>query len=381
MKRKICVVITARASYSRIKTVLYAIEKHPALKLILVVTGSALSEKFGSVADQIISDGFQIDACFYNVLESCNPSDSAKTVALATIELSTFLAHQKPDLVITVADRFETIATAITAAMMNIPLVHLQGGEVSGNIDDKVRNAVTQLADFHLVANKQAKKRVITMGAKAKQVYNTGCPSMDIAFEVARHRDLDFNPFHKYGGVGASFDYTGGYLIVMQHPVSTEYVSAGEQIKQTFEALESQDLPVFWFWPNADPGTDAISKQMRMYREQPIPHPIHFFRNMSPEDFLKLLKNAKCLIGNSSVGIRECSGLGVPVVNIGNRQKGRDRAPNVMDTDHQAGNILTAILYQVQHGSYCPDTLYGQGNSGKYIAEILSKIELEKEYV
>jgi UDP-hydrolysing UDP-N-acetyl-D-glucosamine 2-epimerase len=379
MKRNICVVITARASYSRIKTVLAAIEKHPSLLLTLVVTGSALCDKFGSVADQIIQDGFNIHARFSNILESCSVADSPKTVALAMIELSTFFAQHKPDFVITIADRFETIATATAAAFMNIPLIHLQGGEVSGNIDDKVRNAVTQLADFHFVATDSARKRVIQMGADPKDVFNTGCPSIDIAAEVMQNHTLDFNPFSKYGGVGISFDYSKGYLLVMQHSVTNEHTSADEQIQQTFLAIERQNLPAFWFWPNADAGTDAIAKRMRTYREMHPRTPIHFFKNMSPHDFLKLLQNAKCLIGNSSVGIRESAYMGVPVVNIGNRQMGRERAANVIDTDHDAINIGKAIQQQIDHGYYAPDNLYGTGNSGEDIVKILNTLQPNKQ--
>ncbi|HEV7380488.1 MAG TPA: UDP-N-acetylglucosamine 2-epimerase [Dyadobacter sp.] len=374
MKRNICVVITARASYSRVKTVLTAILEHPDFVLTLVVTGSALSEKFGSVEHQIISDGFLIHARFSNVLESCSESDSAKTVALAMIDLSTYFSIHKPDFVLTIADRFETTATAFTALSMNIPLIHLQGGEVSGNIDDKVRNAITQFADIHFVATENAKQRVLQMGVNPEKVFNTGCPSVDIVFDVLQNPMLDFDPFSKYGGVGNSFDHTNGYLIVMQHSVTNEYLSAGEQIKQTFQAIEKQNLPAFWFWPNADPGTDAIAKQMRSYRERNPCTPVHFFRNMAPADFLKLLKNTKCLVGNSSVGIRESAAMGVPVVNIGNRQMGRERSANVTDTSHQADSILEAIQKQVNHGPYKPDYLYGQGDAGARIVDILATL-------
>ena len=159
--RKICVVITARASYSRIRTVLLAIRQHPDLELQLVITGSALLEKYGSVVTRIESDGFKITARLYNVLEGGNLVVAVKTTALAMIELSTLFENIKPDAVITIADRFETLATAATAAYMNIPLIHIQGGEITGNIDDKVRHAITKLSDIHFVATENAGIRVI----------------------------------------------------------------------------------------------------------------------------------------------------------------------------------------------------------------------------
>ena len=362
MKRKICVVITARASYSRIKTALVAIKAHPLLTLQMVVSGSALSEKYGSVINQIRSDGFDITASFSNVMEGSGTADSVKTVALAMMELSTFFSHNRPDIVITIADRFETTATAVTAAFMNIPLVHTQGGEITGNIDDKVRNAVTQFADYHFVSTYQAAERVISMGANKETVFVTGCPSIDLISEVSNHPEHDFNPLTDYGGVGPSFDINSGYLVVMQHPVTNEYLFSGEQTLQTLRAIEKLAIPTFWFWPNSDPGTEGVSKMIRTYREHHPTANIHFFKSIEPVHFLKLLKNSLCLIGNSSVGIRECASMGVPVVNIGSRQKGRERGRNVMDVSYESDAIMEATEKQITHGHYKPEHIYGNGN-------------------
>ena len=376
MTRKICVVITARPSYSRIKTALTAIVQHPDLELQLVITGSALMDKYGAVINQIKRDGFKITATLSNVLDSGNPADSVKTVGLASIELSTLFEAIQPDIVVTIADRFETMATAIAASYMNIPLAHVQGGEITGNIDDKVRNAITQLSDIHLVSTEAAKQHVIKMGADADQVYKVGCPSIDIALDILRDPIIDFDPFQQYGGVGSAFDIKKGYIIVMQHPVTTEYGMASHQIEQTLIAIENLNLNTFWFWPNPDPGTEAISKQLRTYREMNVNSKIHFFKNMEPVHFLKLLKNAYCLIGNSSVGIRECSLLGVPVVNIGNRQNGREKGNNVLNTDYDFTGIINAVTMQLNHGHYEPDFIYGSGNSGRKIAFALASTSM-----
>ena len=376
MIRKICVVITSRPSYSRIKMALVAIKRHPDLHLQLVVTGSALLEKYGRVIHQIENDGFEIDDKLFNILEGNDPVTSAKTTGLAMIELSTLLARLQPDMVITIADRYETLANAAAAAYINIPLVHIQGGEITGNIDEKVRHAVTQLSDFHFVASENAKARVLRMRDGGNNVYNTGCPSIDIAALVANQQTLDFDPFAEYGGVGPTFDHQKGYLVVMQHPVTNEYQSAQNQILYTCEAIATLGLPTFWFWPNPDSGTEEIAKGLRTFREVNPDLPIHFFKNMEPVHFLKLLKNASCLIGNSSVGIRECAFLGIPVVNIGRRQTGRERGANVIDVDHNVEAISNAITFQIAHGAYQPDFMYGKGNSGEKIASLLATLPL-----
>jgi len=375
-KRKICAVITARPSYSRVKTALQAIKDHPELELQLVVAGSALLDRYGNAVDFIERDGFTINEKVFMVLEGENKTAMAKTTGLGLMELANVFYNLEPDAVLTIADRFETIATSIAAAYQNIPLIHLQGGEVTGNIDEKVRHANTKLADIHFVTSDDAKQRVIKMGEDPDYVYNTGCPSIDLAAEVVKNPSLDFDPFKKYGGVGQQFDYNNGYLVVMQHPVTTEYASAREDVLKTLRVIDELKVPTFWFWPNVDAGADGTSSGIRSYREHHDLEHIHFFKNMEPLDFLKLLKNSSCLIGNSSVGIRECSYLGVPVVNIGTRQNRRLRGNNVIDVMYTEEAIKEAITAQLNAPRNEQETIYGTGESGKQIADILSTIEL-----
>ncbi|HRO07531.1 MAG: UDP-N-acetylglucosamine 2-epimerase (hydrolyzing) [Bacteroidia bacterium] len=375
-KRKICIVVTARPSYSRIKTAIEAVNQHPDLELQLVVTSSALLDRYGTAVNYIEKDGFSISAKVFNVLEGENLTAQAKTTGLGIIELSSVFERLQPDAVVTIADRFETMATAIAACYMNIPLIHIQGGEVTGNIDEKVRHAITKLADLHLVASENAKNRVIKMGEFEDRVINTGCPSIDIAAEVLQEKVLDFNPFEKYGGVGKNINYYTEYIVVMQHPVTTEYTKSRIQIEETLKAIHKINMPTFWFWPNVDAGADGTSKGIRAYREMYNLSNIHFFKNMEPTDFIKLLYFSKCLVGNSSVGIRECSFLGVPVVNIGSRQEGRQRGMNVIDVDYSVDEIYKATQQHLLHGKYNSDYIYGKGNSGKIIANILSSVPL-----
>lgn len=370
-------VITARPSYSRIKTALQAIQSHPELELQLVVAGSALLDRYGTAVDYIEKDGFTINEKVFMVLEGENPTAMAKTTGLAVMELSTVFYNLKPDAVITIADRFETIATSIAASFQNIPLVHIQGGEVTGNIDEKVRHANTKLADLHLVASQDAKERVIKMGENPAMVINTGCPSIDLAKEIIENPDIHFNPVQKYGGVGQADGWENGYIVVMQHPVTTEYTAAKEDILKTLIAIDELQIPTFWFWPNVDAGADGTSNGIRSYREKYNPKNILFFKNMEPNDFLHLIKNSKCLIGNSSVGIRESSYLGVPVVNIGTRQNRRLRGKNVVDVGYDAKEIKTAIENHIHSGNVASESLYGDGESGKRIANVLAEFPLQ----
>ena len=378
-KRKICVVVTARPSYSRIRTALHAIRAHGDLELQLVVAASALLDRYGGAVQAIERDGFDIAERVYMVLEGENLVTSAKSTGIGLSELATVFDNRKPDAVVTIADRYETLATAVAASYMNIPVVHVQGGEVTGSVDEKVRHAVTKLSNLHLVATEGARDRVIRLGEPESTVFVTGCPSIDIAAEVAAKPALDFDPFEKYGGVGPKADLSRGYLVVMQHPVTTEYDEARAQVDETLYAVAGAGLPVLWFWPNVDAGSDGTSKGIRVFREHEKPEQFHLFRNMFPEDFLRLLVNSTAIVGNSSVAIRECAFLGVPAVNVGSRQQGRERGGNVIDVNHDRGAIAAGIKEQMNRGRTPSDHLYGDGNAGSRIAGHLATASLTIE--
>jgi GDP/UDP-N,N'-diacetylbacillosamine 2-epimerase (hydrolysing) len=380
MRRKVCVVVTARPSYSRIKTALKAIQEHPDLELQLVVSASALLERYGSAVRYIEEDGFKIAAQVYMVLEGENLTAMPKTTGLGLLELATVFDNLKPDVVVTIADRYETLATAVAASYMNIPVAHVQGGEVTGSIDEKVRHAVTKLSDLHFVSTPNAAERVIRMGEEVSTVFVTGCPSIDLAASMMSDPTLSFDPFKRYDGVGASFDLSNGYLVVMQHPVTTEYALARKHVFETLCAVRDSKMPALWFWPNVDAGSDGTSGGIRAFRETEHLENIHFFKNMESTDFLRLLYNSKCLVGNSSVGIRECSFLGVPAVNVGSRQSGRDRGKNVLDVGYDRQQIGNAIDQHRYNGRSPQDNLYGDGHAGKRIAQLLadSPLRIEK---
>jgi UDP-hydrolysing UDP-N-acetyl-D-glucosamine 2-epimerase len=313
------------------------------------------------------------------VLEGESPTSMAKTTGLGMLELATVFDNVRPDVVVTVADRYETLATAVAASYMNLALAHVQGGEVSGSIDEKVRHAVTKLADLHFVSTHKAAERVIRMGEEPASVHCTGCPSIDLAAEILDNTALDFDPFTKYGGVGPTFDISKGYAVVMQHPVTTEYQLARQHVTETLHAVREVGVPTLWFWPNVDAGSDGTSSGIRAFREQHAPSNIHFFKNMVPTDFLRLIYNSRCLVGNSSVGIRESSFLGVPVVNAGSRQGGRERGANVLDVGYDRREIAAAMKQQIERGRYARDLTYGDGSAGQRIADLLAELPLKVE--
>lgn len=375
--RTICVVVTARPSYARVRSLLRAIEEHPKLRLRLIVGASAVLERYGAVVDVMRADGFEPDAQVYMVVEGENLVTMAKSTGLGVVELATLFDNYKPDVAVTIADRYETIATAIAASYLNIPVAHVQGGEITGSIDEKVRHAVTKLSNLHFVANGRAARYVTRMGEDPATVMQVGCPSIDVAADVQASPAMDFDPFERYGGVGTQFDLDQPYLVVMQHPNTTEQADALTQMTETIEAIAHVDRPTFWFWPNVDAGSDGSSKALRAFREAGRAKEIYFVKNMTPEDFLRLLMGSACLIGNSSVAIRECSYLGVPAVNVGTRQRGRERGPNVIDVDHDRTAIAEAIETHVAQGHADPALVYGEGNAGQRIADILATVDLQ----
>jgi UDP-hydrolysing UDP-N-acetyl-D-glucosamine 2-epimerase len=294
---------------------------------------------------------------------------------MGIIELATQFENLKPDVVLTVADRFETLSTAIAASYMNIPLAHTQGGEVTGSIDESVRHAITKLAHIHFPATELAAEYLVRMGEDPGTVHWTGCPSIDIV----RQTDLsmDDNLFDRYRGVGPDLDPAKPYIVVLQHPVTTEYGQGFKQISETIEAVHAVGMQTVWLWPNVDAGSDDVSKGLRQFRERNEADKIHFYRNFAVEDYARLINNASCLIGNSSSALREGAYLGVPAVNIGTRQQGRERGPNVHDVGYDRSAIETAIRSQIDHGRYPTSDMFGDGHSGERITDLLASSDIK----
>ena len=376
--RKVCVVVNSRANYGRIKSFLKAVRDHDRLELQLIVGASALLYRFGAAIETIKNDGFTPIAVVHSILEGETPTTMAKSTGLGIVELATHFENLRPDVVLTVADRFETLATAVASSYMNITLAHTQGGEVTGSIDESVRHAITKLAHIHFPATSRAKIFLEKMGEDPKSIFLTGCPAIDILTENDLSLRQDF--FKDYGGVGTEIIEEKPYIIVLQHPVTTEYGSGRYQIEETLKAVEkftkNHNIQAVWLWPNVDAGSDEIAKRLREFRESEPLSKIHFYKNFSPEDYACLLNNCSVIVGNSSSGLREGAFLGVPCVNIGTRQNNRERAENVLDAPHESKKIYDALCRQYKHARYESSDLVGSGNAGKKIAEIISNIDL-----
>ena len=377
-KRKICVVIFSRANYARIKSVLQAVKEHDGLDLQIIVGASAVLWRFGNILETLKEDGFSVTEVVYSIIDGGTPETMAKSTGLSVIELATIFQNIKPDIVLTVADRFETMATAITASYMNIPLAHTQGGEETGSIDESVRHAITKLAHIHFPATSKSAERLLKMGEEPEMVFLTGCPAMDLIVQ----NDCSVIPsgiFEKYGVTSEQLDPSMPFLLVLQHPVTTEYGDGFDQIQQTINAVEKINIPTAWIWPNTDAGTDDVAKGLRVHKEEKRESNINFFLNFTPEDYGVLLANCSCMVGNSSSGIREGALLGTPAVNIGTRQNKRERGDNVIDVGYDSSEIEEAIIYQVEHGKYKPNFIFGSGDSGKQIADILSEVSCDPQ--
>ncbi len=382
-KRKICAVTANRADFSRIETMLREVKAHPDLELQLVVMGSHLLEVTGKTITEIQKKGYTIDRTIYMEVAGNIPTTMAKSVGLAIVELTSVFDQLKPDIVLVPVDRFESLAMGVAASLMNIHVAHTQGGEVTGTIDESIRHALTKLSHLHFVASDQSRERVIKMGEDENYVFNVGCPATDLLLETPALSAAE--SIEKLNETiiktKEKFDPEKPYLLVLQHPVTTEFSNVENQIGETMEALrEFADHQIIMLWPNIDAGSDDISRLIRKYlntTELNTPN-VKIVKHIPSDLFVNLLRNAECLIGNSSSGIREACYTGTPVVNIGSRQSGRERGSNVLDAGYHRTDIALAIRTQLAHGKYEPEYIYGHGDAGKKFAEVCATLELGK---
>lgn len=380
-KRKICFPITSRVHYARQKRLLEMLKKNKNIELQLVAGGSVLLDKYGErFLPAIEKAGFKINDVLYNVIEGGHHVAMARTAGLTALEFSNSLYRLNPDIVLIRGDRFEQLALAMSAAYLNKTIAHIEGGDLSGTIDESVRHAITKLAHIHFVTNEDSRKRVIQMGEHPETVHNVGSLDIEFAASVSKkNRGEVVNT----RGVGPLIDFAKPYIMVMFHPVTTEEKNHANA-EELFKAIDALNMQTIWFWPNSDAGTDEIAKAIRVWRERigSENHHIRFVTDLLPEDFIGLLRGAKCLVGNSSAGIKECSYLGVPVVNIGTRQQNRLRGPNVVDVGYEKKEIKDAILRQLEHGSYASSQIYYQPDTSNRIAKILAntKLYIQKKF-
>ncbi len=379
--KRICVVIGSRANYSSIKSALRAVDQHPELELQLVIGASALLDRYGSVVDLIEADGFRADARVHMLIEGETPVTMAMSTGVGMIELPQIFSRLDPHVVLTIGDRFETMATTLAAAYMNIPVAHTMGGEVTGTIDESIRHAVTKFAHIHFPASRDAAERIEKLGERPETIFQVGCPRIDLVAEVLERDEADVNSHLFDTGVGDRLDLSGPFVVMSQHPVTTEYGEGERQITETLHAVRQIGHPTIVLWPNPDAGSDDIARGLRKWREQGKAENMHFFKNLPVDVYIRLMRRAACLVGNSSSGIREAGFIGTPVVNIGSRQAGREHGDNVVHVDHDRAAIADAMAQQQRNGRWESQSTYGDGRAGMRIADTLAglgAVEVQK---
>jgi UDP-hydrolysing UDP-N-acetyl-D-glucosamine 2-epimerase len=317
------------------------------------------------------ADGFPVDGEIYIELEGSTPATMAKSVGFGITEFASEFQRLKPDLVLLIGDRYEALAAAIAAAYMNVCLVHVQGGEVSGSIDESARHAITKFAQFHFPSTKRSAQYLVRMGERPDSVLGIGCPSSDIARQL--DRKLAHDILHGRGG-GALIDVNRPFLLVIFHPTTTEFGGELPQMEALLAALNDLRQQTAILWPNIDAGSDHVSKAIRRFREHAKPNWLRTLINLPPEEYLKVLANTVCAVGNSSSFVRDAGYFGTPVVLVGNRQDGRETDEHVVRARPTHEEILGAVRHQLTHGRYPPSTLYGDGHVSKRIADGLATL-------
>lgn len=367
-KRNICFIITSHIHYARCRLILKELQRRNDCTLQIVIGASAILPQYGDVPSMMAEDGFTYAAKITMTLAGGTPVAMAKTTGIGITEFATAFENLRPDLVVVRGDRYEVLAAATAATYMNTPVAHIEGGDTTGSIDESVRHAVTKLSHIHLTTNARSTERVCQMGEDPAFVFNVGCPEIE---QLQVHNtSISSDQINRYG-VGDSLDLSKPYIMVIHHPVTTELEQNRKHTELLLSVISTINIQALWFWPNVDAGTDDVSKAIRVFREKGNANHIHFAKYVSSDEFLALLKGCTCLIGNSSAGIKETSFLGIPTVNVGTRQAGRLRGPNVMDVDYDERAIKSALETQLSHGHYPQSDIYFKADCSKRIADIL----------
>ena len=373
-KRSIATIIVDRANYGRLKPVMKEIVAHPKLDLFTICTGTMLLERFGKAVNIVKNDGFDVDDEIFIEIEGSNPNTAAKTLGLSIIEFVNAFNRIKPDIILCIGDRFEMLGAMLAASYQNFCLAHIQGGEVSYSNDEMARHVMTKLANYHFPSTKRAAMYLEMMGEDPKTIFSYGCPVTDVIVG----NDLEPRSNILNGtGVGKPVDLNKDYFLVIFHPISTQYYSKMEQVTELLEALQEIKMPTLWLWANIDPGSDEINRTIRMHREYVDESWLQVVKNFNTVDFQMLLANAKIAIGNSSSFVRDASIIGIPVVLIGDRQKGRETGDNVLHcSDLDKYSIIKCIKTQMSKKRFTPSDLYGKPGVSKKIADVLATVKI-----
>lgn len=366
---KVFVVVERRADYSRFKPILQRMTADPFFDVFLAVTGICLLERHGKDVDYIREDGFEIQAeiPMFNENETDTGAGMVRSMARVMTGLVDTLEQAKPDLVLSGFDIGANFAVTVAAAHMNIPVAHIQGGEVTGSIDESIRHAMSKFSHIHFPATEDAKRRLVRLGENPNDVYVVGCPSLDVLVDTPSYPKEELEK--DFG-----LDFKKPFVLAIQHPVTTENTKSIDQIRETIKAIKALDLQAMFLLPNNDAGHAKIIDEIQQsgLKWQP---------SLSTLKFVNLYRNASVLVGNSSSGIHESPTMHIPAVNIGTRQQGRERAKNVLDAPYDSNEIQQAIrkaLYDEEFRGMVQklENPYGNGQSAEKIVKVLKELKL-----
>lgn len=372
-RRKVCVVLVDRANYGRMKPVMRAIAEHPSLQLQVLVAGTMVLERFGTAADVVVRDGFNIDGKIFMELEGSTPATMAKSVGFGIVEFVNEYLRLQPEVILLIGDRYEALSAGVAAAYMNICIAHIQGGEVSGSIDESARHVISKLAQFHFPSTTRSAEFLMRMGEDPTTILAVGCPSSDLARML--NRRLNGDEINDKGS-GAEIDLNKPFVLTVFHPTTTEYGDERAQMEELLAALLELELQTVLLWPNIDAGSDHVSKAIRVLRDRHSTGSwLRTLVNLPPELYLKLLATTACAIGNSSSFVRDAGYFGTPVVLVGKRQEGREHDAHLVKVSSARMEISAAVLTQLRHGRYAPSSLYGDGYVSMKIAQRLAELQ------
>ncbi|KKQ40783.1 MAG: UDP-N-acetylglucosamine 2-epimerase [Microgenomates group bacterium GW2011_GWC1_37_8] len=374
-KRKICVLVLNRSEYSRLKPLIKVLISDDRIELSIVT----LKSRYANNEILFKNDNLPLTHVINLDIKARELSEMPKAIGRLLEKFGDLFHRNKPDAVVIHGDRYEAIAAALAATFNNIYIAHLQGGEVTGTADEHIRHAITKLAHLHLTSTIEARNRIIKLGEPEESVINTGCPGVDLLLNTPAFSFLELR-YELYKSANNRIEilekFRDDYMLVMQSSVTTEDDKAEDQIIATLKALDNFKETKVIMLPNPDAGGDKIEREIKKFVSKR--NDFIIFKHFPPELFVNLMRNTRVMVGNSSAGIRETGYFGVPTVNIGTRQIGRERSENIIDVGNDEKEITAAIRKQLEHGPYKPERIYGEGNAAAKIAEILSSVDFSK---
>lgn len=368
--RHIVYVTGTRADFGLMESTLKLADADPQLTVSLCVTGMHLSARYGETVKEIEDSGLRIAGRIPVDLGETSGAAMARAIGTELVGMADLFQQEKPDMVMVLGDRGEQLAGALAAIHLNIPVVHIHGGERSGTVDEPVRHAISKLSHYHLAATEGSRERLIRMGEREDCIFVTGAPGLDGLREQAHRSRPDL--CRQYG-----LDSEQPIALVLYHPVLQEADRAAEYTQQLMDALhEDAALQKLVLMPNADAGGSAIRQVLERYRDRPG---VHLLVHLPRGDFISWLAAADVMVGNSSSGIIEAATFGLPVVNIGTRQAGRERNANVTDVPEDRGAIRKAVADALKRGTLACENIYGDGQAGTRIVDRLRELDLGPE--